>query len=202
MSLDSSQWNALLAEAKAGNAGSLNRLCVELEVRLRQFAVYRLWKSPPAVVDDLVQEALTAFAEKYMQIESNPNYWAVQAFNFVLSHYFRGREVRKHESLNAQEADDGGAATALEAEASIAAPVSNAHDLVERDELRTRMARALIGMSPFCREFFRTLLHGRAVADYWDVCRNREPALQRSAFDKRIFDCRRRLRQQVREYGQ
>lgn len=54
-------WGALMAEAQAGNAAVYHRLLVEIRDWLRRYYAGRL---PPAMLDDVVQDALLAIHEK------------------------------------------------------------------------------------------------------------------------------------------
>jgi len=54
-------WGALMAEAQAGNAAVYHRLLVEIRDWLRRYYARRL---PPAMLDDVVQDALLAIHEK------------------------------------------------------------------------------------------------------------------------------------------
>jgi hypothetical protein len=54
--------------------------------------------------------------------------------------------------------------------------------------------RAIDKLNPFCRAVFKGIIEGLPISEIWGSIRQIDPKLSRSAFDKRIFDCRRKLR--------
>ena len=65
---------------------------------------------------------------------------------------------------------------------------------IENKELNDKIRIAIKKMSTFCKTFFLAVLEDQPISEIWDCFQQAEPDLSRSTFDKRIFDCRKRLR--------
>jgi DNA-directed RNA polymerase specialized sigma24 family protein len=72
-------------------------------------------------------------------------------------------------------------------------PDENPAELLERKENAERIRAAMSHLSEFCQTVFAGLLEGMRMSEIWERFRVLEPGLQRSAFDKRTFACRRKL---------
>jgi DNA-directed RNA polymerase specialized sigma24 family protein len=188
-------WNDWLGQAHAGQISARECLCRELTVRLRVVAQYRLWGWPQADRDDVVQDCLTTFLQKMEQVTSNPHLYAGEILRHKIGDALRRKTIRVPLETDCSEDGDSHLATFN--------PALNPEDgdgFAARTESRDRMARvqeAIKHLSSFCRTFFLGVMEEQSVQELWGFFKELEPDLQRSAFDKRIFDCRRKLKQLV-----
>lgn len=188
-------FNALLRASKSGDTGARERLFRHLQVRLRPILKYRLWGWPVEELEDILQDALLVVAEKLDQVESNPHYFALDVLRKKIGGSISRHHRRVHLSIDPtgtdEERGERGAA------ASPAALPSHEIDVAALESADTAEAiRKAIGrLSPLCQALFTALLENRSVAETWELFGGTEKGLRRSTFDKRLFDCRRKLRQ-------
>jgi DNA-directed RNA polymerase specialized sigma24 family protein len=188
-------WNDLLAKAKSGVPGADDQLCKELEVRLRSVIQYRLWGWSKEDLDDIIQNTLVVFCEKINQIDSNPHYFALNIMRNKVGDALRSHKSGREVSLEPGEANDGlsGIPTPIET-ISDDDERSDFTQEIENKELNEKIRLAIKKMSTFCKTFFLAVLEDQPISEIWDCFRQAERDLSRSTFDKRIFDCRKRLR--------
>ncbi len=188
---EAKDWNDLLAQSRSGDAAAKDQLCREIAVRLRLVLQCRLRGWAPADLDDLLQNTLVVFIEKLSEIESNPHYFAYGILRNKIGDALRRRERRTEIPAEAPSAEvTRGVQESVISEwgASFAASLES-RDLVQH------ISRTIRGMSLFCRTFFLGILEEKTVQELWEIFRTLEPNLQRGTFDKRVFDCRRKLRE-------
>jgi len=191
-------WNDLLLKVKAEQTEARNALCQALSVRLRLIAQYRLWGWSRQDLDDVVQESLVTLLQKLPQVNSNPQMFACEILRHKIGDALRRRKMIKI-PLQADPADDS---HSREAVAMPAVHPEEDDGFIARIEARDRVdlvKTAIRNLSPFCRAFFLGILEGQSAPELWRLFKRLEPGLQRSAFDKRIFDCRKRLKQLVKD---
>ena len=70
---------------------------------------------------------------------------------------------------------------------------------IETSELVQRIRQAIHKLSPICQALFLAMLEGRNINEVWELAVATDSRLTRSTFDKRLFDCRKRLRAIVGE---
>lgn len=165
----------------------------ELSVRLRLILQYRLWGWSKQDREDIVQESLCTLERKLDQVNSNPHLFACKILHNKIGDALRRRKVA-NVSLQTDPVDDLGSPVIL--------PDKDSDGLLAEIDARYRIElvqNAIKDLSSFCREFFLGILEGRKVQELWRHFRRLEPDLQRSTFDKRIFDCRKRLKQLVKD---
>ncbi|HEY3295333.1 MAG TPA: sigma factor [bacterium] len=180
-----------LAQAKAGDAASLGLLCEEARVRLQLVVKYRLGRWPEADREDLVQDALMTFCDKLQEIDRTP-----MAFALWILRQKIGNEFQKAYRNRERSFTEAFGLPGREGEDRIVEPPDPEDDLAvqyDRKETVERMRVAIRGLSDFCRAVFAGVLEGLRMQDIWEQYRQIEPGLQRSAFDKRTHDCRRKL---------
>jgi DNA-directed RNA polymerase specialized sigma24 family protein len=195
-------WDALLHETQAGQTEARESLCRELSVRLLAIAQYRLWGWPRQDQEDLVQDCLVTVLQKIDQVESNPHLYACQVLYNKIGDALRRRKIIKVPL--ASDSPPGEEPRGIAIDPAIH-PDGDGAGFAARTEARDRMAvvqRAIKDLSVFCRTFFLGMLEERSVQEIWGLVRQVEPDLKRSAFDKRIFDCRRRLKNLVKDHIQ
>ena len=189
-----SDWNALLNGCQRGDILSRERLFLELRVRLLTVTQYRLRGVPKEVTEDLVQNTLILVTERLSSIESNPQLYALQILRNKIGDYLRSRTRRTEQTLSAtgfEENDDGGE----HQDVTLADPDAEAFQTrIEGAEIVQKIRRAVGKLTPICQALFAALLEERSVSEVWELAQTLEPKLMRSTFDKRLFDCRKRLR--------
>jgi len=184
-------WDELLRQAQAGQVQAREALCQELAVRLRQLAKHRLWGWSRQDQEDVVQDCLYTFLQKLDSVHSNPQAYACEILRHKIGNILQRRRPGTV-TLSADAADNPDRSPALPAQY----PEDSDGFLsgIELRETVRMVADALESLPDFCRNLFLGLLQERSLQELWSYFRGREPELQRSAFDKRVFDCRRRLR--------
>lgn len=187
-------FDKLLRACKSGDPAARERLFGLLQVRLRSILKYRLRGWPVEELEDILQDALLVVAEKLDQVESNPHYYALDVLRKKIGSSISRRHRRINLSIDPtggnEDQDDSGAV------ASPAMLPSHEIDMTALESADTaEVIRKAIGqLSPLCQALFTALLEKRSVAETWELFGMAESGLRRSTFDKRVFDCRRKLR--------
>jgi DNA-directed RNA polymerase specialized sigma24 family protein len=189
-------WNDLIERAKAGQSQARDRLCRELSVRLRQLTKYRLWGWSQQDQEDIVQDCLCTFLQKLDLIESNPQGYACEILRNKIGNALQRRKILKV-PLQSDTQDGSGLDHQAHEPAFHANRSGDFAAMLETRERLEMVAGGITRLPDFCRNFFLGLLEGRPIRELWILFNEREPGLQRGAFDKRVFDCRKRLRQLV-----
>ena len=193
-SLDNN-WNSLLNSSKAGLDADRDRLFELLLVRLVTICQYRLRGWPSEEIEDIVQDSLAIVFEKLATVNDNPHYFALAVLENRIGGVLRQKRRRTMISLNptgtlGEQDDVQGADMQLPSES-----YDEMLDHLHESDLSDKLLRALRKLSPLCQAIFLALLKYRAVAEVWEEYQEREPKLSRNAFDKRLFDCRKKLRE-------
>lgn len=191
-------WDGLLKRAQDGDEESRNNLCGKIKVRLGPILQYRLWGWSPEELEDILQDTLIVFLQKLDQIESNPHFYALE----ILRHKI-GDALRIHKRGITQGSYEG--YVPIEEVPVEALPGNTAeagggftHELEAKD-LADYIRKVIKKLSLFCQTFFLTILEDQTIGEVWQLSQEMEPNLHRSTFDKRVFDCRRKLRQLVKD---
>jgi DNA-directed RNA polymerase specialized sigma24 family protein len=189
-------YNLLLQQIRHGDSDARERLFAQLEVRLRTILKYRLQGWPEEELDDVLQDTLLVVSEKLEQVESNPDHYALNVLRNKIGNRIVRRRRREYLSLDPTGSpergdEDGGNTTMV-----LADPESDFSAAPDHDTAN-RIRRAVGRLSPLCQALFTALLENLSVAETWEFFGRAETGLQRSTFDKRLFDCRRKLRQLV-----
>jgi len=191
-------WDGLLKRARQGDVMSQNDLCEKIKVRLGPILQYRLWGWPAEEHEDILQDTLIVFLQKLDQIKSNPHHYALE----VLRHKI-GDALRTHKRGIAQGSYEEHVpieeVSGEETGGNIAQAGGNFTDELETKDLADYIRKVIKKLSLFCQTFFLAILEDRTIGDVWQLSREVEPNLHRSTFDKRVFDCRRRLRKLVKD---
>ncbi|MBI5058902.1 hypothetical protein HZB60_03840 [candidate division KSB1 bacterium] len=190
--------NQLLSQAKRGNRAALDKLCRALAERLRVALQSRLWGWSRQDQEDILQNTLLVFADKYSHIEDNPHIFALQVMHNKIGDALR--HMKSSASIRGNRADFADSDVDETSEAvpiGETDPESNYGARIDGTALLQRIHAELVRLPRFCRMFIVAMLEGKAVLDVWDVAHTAEPYLTRRAFDKRIFMCRKRLREAI-----
>lgn len=144
-------------------------------------------------LDDILQNTLLVVAEKLDQPDMNPPRFALTVLRNKIGDALRAHAAgRRMQSMDAhREADDRPSLPGFAAE------VPDPGEAIDRGMLAARIREAIKKLSKFCQGFFLSALEGRDVGEFWELALQTEPKLKRSAFDKRVFDCRQRLRKEL-----
>jgi DNA-directed RNA polymerase specialized sigma24 family protein len=145
--------------------------------------------------EDLIQSTLLVFVEKFHEVRDNPSAFVVQILANRIGNELQKKRRRREIPIVDDSCDDDFEVPGVLSQ-------SHSRELVS-DESPERMASrhevqeivlAIDRLSPFCRTLFKGIIEGMPISEIWDSIRLVEPELSRSAYDKRIFDCRRNLR--------
>lgn len=190
--MKSFDWNGTLAEAQQGSVRARDQLFSALLENCRRILHYRMRGASDSDKNDVLQTTMLTVTEKFDSIRDNPQYFALSVLQNKLHHYYRSIKVKHSRFADSPQSslergeeffdkNEPAAEVDLLAQA-------------EAGDLHKRIQVALRQLSPFCRELFLALLQGWNVDDAWARCFEYEPKLSRGTFNKRVFDCRRRLR--------
>ena len=199
---DSHEWDRLLQNAKTGDRDAQNRLCERLKVRLSSVVKYRLqgWSSEER--EDILQDTLLVFMEKMPQVNSQPQHYALAILKNKIGNALQHRRIATHLPLRDSNGSDTEQQKCLAAEIlSTGETESEFLDKLDKKLALEHILGALTELSDFCRVFFIGMIEGQSLRDVWQLSKACEPNLRRSAFDKRTFDCRRRLRELLARQG-
>jgi DNA-directed RNA polymerase specialized sigma24 family protein len=188
---DFDEW---LRASKSGDMAARERLFTHLQVRLRPVLKYRLRGWPVEELEDILQDTLLVVSEKLDQVESNPHYFALDVLRKKIGSSLTRRHRRIGQSIDPT---GGGEHRENDEVASPAELPTHEMDLsaLENADTAEAISRAIRKLSPLCQALFTALLENRSVAETWKLFSLTEQGLRRSTFDKRLFDCRRKLRQ-------
>lgn len=199
-SADAALLNRLLVHAQSGESAALNELCRSLQVRLRPILQSRLWGWPAADLDDILQNTLLVFVEKLPDIRDNPHYVALSILRNKIGDALRGSRRQTDVSVTATDAREADSNSSTEDQAAILPdPASDFEEQVSSRQMLDLVRAAIVRLPALCRILFTAMLEDRTIKEVWELFQQREPNLSRSAFDKRTFDCRRRLRRIIGE---
>lgn len=189
-------YTTLLHQANQGDPAARERLFTLLEVRLRTILKYRLQGWPPEELEDVLQDTLLVVSEKLPQLESNPDYFALNVLHHKIGSRIIRRRRRTFLSLNPTGTPEPAGAEGESGSLVLADPESD-FTIAQDSDAALTIRRAIGRLSPLCQALFTALLENLSVAETWEYFSRSEAMLQRSTFDKRLFDCRRKLRQLV-----
>ncbi len=132
-------------------------------------------------------------ADKLEHIESNPDLFALDVLRKKIGNRLSSRQRK---SLVSLESSDGERESETETANWLTAHAPDEEIArVESADMAEVIRKAIRRLSPLCQLLFAALLENLSVAETWETMHAAQGNLQRSAFDKRLFDCRRKLRQ-------
>jgi len=196
--VDHIDWNDLLAKAQKGDVSAQNELIRNLDVRLRPVAKYRLVGWRHEEVEDLLQDTLTTVFEKIQQIDSNPDHFALQVLRNKIGNAYQRWQRRKNVVYRIESQQDNGEASPMgERTVSQLKSEDNFAENIEARDMVDYVTTAIKLLPKFCQTVFLGLLSKRTIQVIWRHFQEHEPDLSRNAFDKRIYDCRKKLTELV-----
>ena len=187
--------NTLLTEAKHGKREALDELCRALEVRLRAVIQSRLWRWSRQDQEEILQDSLLLFTQKYDRIQDNPQYYALQVLHNKIGDAVRHVTFMQKVMASGAPTDEFGLVGPTETEpVGQTDPESDYGERLDQRALLDRILAEAAKMPPFCKLFFMAMLKGKTIGEVWKVVHRAERKVSRSTFYKRIFDCRKKLR--------
>lgn len=185
-------WNVLLRGAKGGDEVARERLFAELWVRLRSVCQSKVRGWSKEDVDDIVQNALVVVHMKLGEIVENPHHFALNVLRKKIGDAIRARAKGPSVSIREEWSDDSDFASLQ-----LIAPEYDLDEAIDRHQHLQRILKVIPQLSKFCQAYFTAVFEGLTTGDVWDLALASEPALKRSAFDKRLWDCKDHLQKKL-----
>jgi len=196
--LEPIDWDGLLKRAQSGDEESQNDLCGKIRVRLGPILQYRLWGWPAEDYEDILQDTLTVFLQKLDEIKSNPHLYALRVLRNKIGEALRTQNKWVRSELFEDRSPIGVVAGGGVAGRETTAGGDFTEELETKD-LVNYISQAIKRLALFCQTIFLAILENQTIGEVWQLFRQVEPNLKRSTFDKRIFDCRQKLKQLVKD---
>lgn len=189
---------ALVHRTRNGDQQAAQQLFEGLAVRLRVLVKHKLWGWSRDEHNDLIQATLTTFLEKIQEVNENPSAFVMQILNNKIGNEIRTKTSRQSIPIAGDSPSDfEPTASGVPAPFAVVASPDAADAGIESREELERVTRAIDALRPFCRAAFKGILEGKSIGEVWAALRSVEPRLNRSAFDKRLFQCRKELRRMI-----
>ena len=196
--LEPIDWDGLLKRAQAGDEKSQNQLCTEIKVRLKPILQYRLWGWRAEEREDILQDTLMVFLQKLDEIKSNPHRYALGVLRNKIGEALRTQNKWARSELF-EDRSPIGVVAGEEVAGRGATAGGDFTEELETKDLVNYISQAIKKLALFCQFIFLAILEDRTIGEVWQLFRQIEPNLKRSTFDKRVFDCRQKLRQLVKD---
>lgn len=187
------KWNNLLKRTKSGDAQAHDELFGELTVTLRPFLELRLRGYSREDKEDVLQETLIIFGQKLGRIKDNPHKYALQILRNKIGHMYRDRTSKVKLSLDSNNPYPHGLKKVIEKCLDNYKSSDELLDEIVKKEQIDQLQKAIGNLPDFCRSLFITILKGYDREELWRKYKSSLPKLNRNAFRKRIFDCRKKL---------
>jgi len=187
-----------LEKAKSGDRDALEALCEKIRVRLRPVIQYRLCGRPQEDLEDILQDTLVIFVEKWAVIHSNPLQFALSILRNKIGDALRAQSGTRDTSLYRDGSRHAAREMSLgEHDPEIADAGSSFFDDISAADLRPHIVQAIKKLTKFCQVYFLAVLEDRELGEVWQFAKAFEPSLTRCTFDQRTRRCREKLRQLV-----
>jgi len=187
------RFNELLHRTKNGDKEAQNDLFEELTVTLRPFLECRLRGYDREDKEDVLQETLITFGQKLDRIRDNPHKYAIKILRNKIGHVLRRRAHQFQISLDSDNPIPSVSKKAIERSLSIHRSSDDLLDELTRKEELNSLQNAIAALPDFCRNLFIRILKGYEREELWNQYKSTHPEMNRGAFRKRIYDCRKRL---------
>ena len=187
-------WNLLLWKAQKGDLEAQNLLCEKLKVRLHPVLKCRLQGWSAEDRQDIMQDTLIIFLEKMGSIDSNPHMYTFKILKNKIGNALQSRQKAIEISLQTDGDKNPEKEKAAGRILSTGETEDDVLDKLDRKIAIENILRAIVGLSDFCRIFIMGMIEGKSIEELWKLFQATEPGLQRNTFDKRTFDCRKRVR--------
>ncbi len=192
---DKEQLELLLQEAKGSSEPALNELCRIVMVRLRPIVEYRLRGWPKEDQQDLLQNTIMTFCDKLPIIQDNPIAVALGILRNKIGNELQSIRRKNTVALEADESEDESREKSVGlGRVSLDRQEEDIHDAMDRRARAQKIVQAIAQLQEFCRTVLIGLLQGYAISEIWERMQRSEPDLRRGTFDKRIFDCKKKLK--------
>ncbi len=188
-------YRELLALAKQADECARNMLCTHIRSHLWPILCLQLSGWQRHELEDILQSTLLTFCERLHKISDSPLSYAYMIMRNKIGNAL-------HPPVSPGRLPQEGLAYVSEKRecASLEAAADESADPEVRAvhaETVERLVRALATLQSFCRIVFAGLVTGHSLKEIWDDLRRANPNLKRGTFDKRVFACRRRLREMI-----
>ncbi|TKJ36567.1 hypothetical protein CEE37_14905 [candidate division LCP-89 bacterium B3_LCP] len=192
--IEETNWNNLLKKVRRGDQSAKDDLFRKLAVRLHPIIKYRLRGQSSEDIEDILQDTMVIFSEKINLIESDPDTYVLQILRNKIGNFYQRMRRRKNVTIQTDsQAEIHHRASFRERIVTTIKEKSSFLAEIESEDLSNYIRTAIKRLPVFCQTFFLAILDGRRVQEVWELYRKLEPELQRNAFDKRVFDCRKKL---------
>jgi DNA-directed RNA polymerase specialized sigma24 family protein len=197
---ESINWTDLLKAARANEKVAREELFKALEVRLRPVVQYRLRGWSDQDHREILQDTLAVVFMKLNEIDDNPDHFALSVLRNKIGDALRTKSRHTHLSISSTGAAESEESQRSDVISDLPCPDSDFTKRLEKNDL-IRAIRSVIHKLPvLCQSLFTGMLEHRSIIEIWELHSRIDPALSRSTFDKRIFDCRKKLRNLMAEY--
>ncbi len=179
----------LLSSAKSGNEAGLDELCRIIRVRLLGLVRFKVRNWSREDHEDLIQETLVIFVRDLSKIKDNPLTYAYAILQKRIWNEMDKARRNRELSLDHRLADGADCETA-----EIQDDSTDVADDVERKLRLERVWQAIQALNhEFCKPLLTAIMEGYDIGELWKRFQQLDPQLNRNAFYKRVFDCRKRL---------
>jgi DNA-directed RNA polymerase specialized sigma24 family protein len=197
---DNTNWTALLKLARASDPVAREELFKALEVRLRPVVQYRLRGWSDQAHREILQATLAVVFMKLNEIDDNPDHFALSVLRNKIGDALRSKSRHAYLSISPTGAAETEESQRSDVISDLPSPDSDFTKRLEKNDL-IRAIRSVIHKLPvLCQSLFTGMLEHRSIIEIWELHSSIDPTLSRSTFDKRIFDCRKKLRTLMAEY--
>ncbi|TKJ39942.1 hypothetical protein CEE37_09400 [candidate division LCP-89 bacterium B3_LCP] len=193
-------WNDLLELSKIGDGEGQRQLFEKLAVTLRPILQCRLRGWAHEDQDDILQETLITVGQKLPQIESNPHKYSMIILRNKIGDALRARKRRIQVSIDSlTDPDSTSLKSAIEQALSQSSHEEEVLSGLDNRRQIDSIKEGIKRLSSFCQTFFLGILEDLDPQELWELFKSSEPGLQRNTYRKRIFDCRRKLKETLLE---
>jgi DNA-directed RNA polymerase specialized sigma24 family protein len=197
---DNTNWTDLLKLARASDPVAREALFKALEVRLRPVVQYRLRGWSDQDHREILQITLAVVFQKLNEIDDNPHHFALTVLRNKIGDALRSKSRFPHTRISATGAAESEESQRTDVISDLPCPDSDFTKKLEKHDLIRAIHGVIHKLPVLCQSLFTGMLEQRSIGEIWELHSRTDPTLKRSTFDKRIFDCRKKLRALMAEY--
>ncbi len=143
---------------------------------------------------EILSSTLVVVLEKLPEIQDNPHFFALAVLKNKIGDALRSEKIynRRHVAVAGLSGVAGDQGERMD-------PALLSHndsfaEKFEKQDFIQAICDSITDLPLKCRAIFLGLLEHRTILEIWEHQSSIEPTLKRATFDKRIFDCRKKLR--------
>lgn len=193
-------WPRLLADARSSDSAARDALFNALEVRLKPVVQYSLRGWSDQSHREILATTMVVVLEKLDEIQDNPQFYALTVLRNKIGDALRTEKLNNSRFVTGSSRIDSGEEHGSDPIADLPDQSENFVARLEKTDLLRAISDSIKDMPVKCRTIFLGLLEHRTIQEIWSHQNSIEPALKRSAFDKRVFDCRKKLRGLLKDH--